>query len=433
MHGRESTSRLLEETIAAWNATPSHFPDLGRRYNLQEQREREAMFESALRSAKARLLQTPGTAAEGAEAFGAIASEVARLACSALDLEDPCVETLLREDFSAVGRDLARAARRFDANVSLDDILQACRNAWTACGLQPLVDEPVHLTPAIFAYSMLYPYSDNYMDDPAVPDETKLCFSSRFRDRLAGDGSEPRDTRETTIWALVSLIESQYSRAGYPQVYDSLLAIHQAQENSLRQIRRHIPVEWSDLQRLTFAKGGASVMADACLAAGSLTRKEARFAFEWGVLLQMADDLQDLPADREGGFATLFGHAAEREPLDFLTNRTLNFGQAATLRLHALPHGAPLLKELLRRNASALLIRAAARSSAVYTRSYLAELEAHSPFRFSFLEEQQEEFAGGTGAHAKLFEALLFSDGQEHEQLCPPLIEADLPCWSFKS
>jgi len=40
------------------------------------------------------------------------------------------------------------------------------------------------------------------------------------------------------IWRLIGLIEEQYVRAEWPRVFDSLLAIHHAQENSLRLLRR---------------------------------------------------------------------------------------------------------------------------------------------------------------------------------------------------
>src|SRR5438270_9186091 len=100
-----------------------------------------------------------------------------------------------------------------------------------------------------------------------------------------------------------------------------------AQEGSIHQLRRDARADNMDLLRLTFAKGGTSVLADAYLAAGSLTESEATFAFNWGVLLQLADDLDDLPLDREHGFVNLFSQAAEQGPLDQLTNRTLNFEQ----------------------------------------------------------------------------------------------------------
>ena len=57
----------------------------------------------------------------------------------------PTLEFLLRDDFSRIGKDLAVRARRLDASVSVSDILQACRNAWTACGLQPLLGQPIRV------------------------------------------------------------------------------------------------------------------------------------------------------------------------------------------------------------------------------------------------------------------------------------------------
>jgi hypothetical protein len=80
-----------------------------------------------------------------------------------LDLQREAVQ-FLADDFLPAGTRLARWARRFDARLSMDDIFQACRNAWTACGLQPLLGERVGITSSILGYSLLYPYSDNYLD-----------------------------------------------------------------------------------------------------------------------------------------------------------------------------------------------------------------------------------------------------------------------------
>ena len=61
----------------------------------------------------------------------------------------------------------------------------------------------MQLTPSIFAYSMLYPYSDNYLDDPSVSREAKLSFSVRFGRRLAGDAVASANPLEATIWRLI--------------------------------------------------------------------------------------------------------------------------------------------------------------------------------------------------------------------------------------
>ena len=118
----------------------------------------------------------------------------------------------------------------------MPDIVQACRNAWTACGLQPLLGEAVGITPSILGYSLLYPYSDNYLDRVDISREAKLRFSERFRDRLRGDSALAEDDREAAIWTLVGLIEEQYPRVDYPEVFDCLLAIHRAQEESIAQL-----------------------------------------------------------------------------------------------------------------------------------------------------------------------------------------------------
>jgi hypothetical protein len=394
-------SDLLGEWLSVWHQTESGLPHLGPSYGSEEQAAREALFDVTLDGIEARVFDT------GPEHDGLVGA-VARLACSALDIDHDRTEALLRDDFSAVARDLATQARHFDPAVTTDDILQACRNAWTACGLQALLGEPPHLTPAIFAYSMLYPYSDNYLDDKNVSSAAKLRFSSRFRLRLAGDELRPANARESIIWRLVSLIEDQWPRRSYPGVYNCLLAIHRAQEKSLQQ-QRAVWISNTNILRLSFGKGGASVLADAFLATGSLSEAEMRFAFGWGVLLQLGDDLQDLESDRERGFHTVFSRAAGKAPLDELTTRALHFASRVMGSMDALPNGPEHLKELLRKNSISLLVAAAGEYPDLYTEAYLRELERYSPLRFAFLKSRKERTARWLGPDTQLIDELLFS------------------------
>src|SRR5581483_2942300 len=106
----------------------------------------------------------------------------------------------------------------------------------------------------------------NYLDEAGISRENKLEFSARFRMRLAGDTMQPANALESLIWRCVETIESQYMRTEYPQVYDSLLAIHRAQQQSIRQLHRNAIsaalTDEIDIVTLTFAKGGSSVLAD---------------------------------------------------------------------------------------------------------------------------------------------------------------------------
>lgn len=332
----------------------------------------------------------------------------------ALRLEDGHVALLLEGGLSSVGTDLARQARRFDPSVSVADIFQATRNAWTACGLQMLLGRAMDLTPSIFAYSMLYPYTDNYLDDPAVSAETKHGFNERFGRRLSGISIATANAHEELIWRLVELIEADYPRAANPAIFESLLSIHRAQVQSIRLLRGASRSNPPDVLRLSFAKGGASVLADGYLAAGTLSPEQARFVFFWGILLQLADDLQDVREDCRDGVLTLFTQSAGREPLDALTSRTLHFGRYTMMLMQQLtPMDCVPLRQLIQRSSLSILIRSAGEAGEFYSQDYLNSLECHSPFRFSFLNERRAQFAKRSGMLVRLFESFLAGDEDE--------------------
>ena len=344
-----------------------------------------------------------------AEAQERVVAVFPRFATVALGLEDAAVH-MLTDRFIPIGTQFAQWARRFDPALPMTDVVQACRNAWTVCGIQPLVGDPMQMTPAIIGYSLLYPYSDNFLDGESISTQRKLAFSARFRDRLCGLPIDARGKHEEVVWAMVRLIEFQYPRRQYPRVYESLLAIHQAQENSIAQSKKSNELALPDVLRLSCAKGGTSVLADACLAHGSLTDGEASFAFNWGVLLQLGDDLQDVQEDIEHGSATLFTRAVKAgEPLDSLVRQLLAFSSRVADQLDGLPHGDPSLKRLLRTSWRSLILMAVARSDQYFTRGFLGEVEVHSPFRFGFLRKRNKRLAGRRGLYRVLFESFLES------------------------
>jgi hypothetical protein len=417
---------LLEESIALWRESPACLPGFERAYTSGEQAAREAQLDAFLESIERELRSLPRTRPERQAARERITRAFARFARAGLDLEDRHLEWLLRGGFSTLGTELARRARRFDPAVSTADILQASRNAWTACALQVLLGGTMHLTAGIFAYSMLYPYTDNYLDSPSVPPEAKLGFSVRFGRRLAGEDVAPENHHEEVIWRLVGLIEGQYDRDGWPQVFESLLKIHHAQQNSIALLGRGTGSRGIDVVRLSFDKGGASVLADGYLAAGALSPQEAQFVFGWGVLLQLADDLQDVREDCRDGMLTVFSEIAGREPLDERTSRALHFGQRVMQWMNGLPgRDCGGLKELIGKSSRSLLVRAAGETPDLYTSGYTAELETHSPFRFAFLNERRKRLASRSGLLSRLFEAFL--EGDEDEPAFPLLPSSLMP------
>jgi hypothetical protein len=376
---------------------------------------REQAWDDCLRAVERELHSPPRTEAARAAFQDRLVATFARFAATALDLEASAIQ-LITHGFLPAGAEFAHRSRRFDAALTMAEILQACRNAWTVYGLQPLLDEPSRITPSIVGYSLLYPYTDNYLDRRDASAQAKRRFCARFRLRLRGEHLPARDAHEAAIWALVAMIESQYPRAQYPQVFDSLLAIHQAQEESIAQLGPDLNPDLNDgractddeILRISCAKGGSSVLADACLARGWLNQQESRAAFDWGALLQLGDDLQDIHEDLRRGSATLFTRAAARRiSLDPLVTQLLNFSQRVGAELDRFPTGTATLKALLRMSWRSLIVAAVANAPQFFSPAFLRELERSSPFRFTFLQARHKKLASRRGLYAAVFSALI--------------------------
>ncbi len=412
---------LVQDTLAEWEECPVCLPSFPKTFTIAEQSIREAHLEEFLKNAESDLRRPPRTQSGRKALRERLTLAFQRFGKAGLDLEDVHLALLLNDGFSALGSQMARWARRFDPTISPADIYQATRNAWTAGGLQMLLGREMVLTPAIFAYSMLYPYTDNYLDNTKIPSQDKRKFSTRIRWRLSGEMIAPDNEQETTLWQLFEMIEGQYPRTDWPQVYASLLTIHQAQENSLRQCGSPQSLSNAEILKLSFEKGGASVLADGHLAAGSLSHEEARFLFGWGVLLQLVDDLQDFRQDRHDGSLTIFTQAAGRIPLDELATHTLSFGQKVMRRMDQMPMRNLALKEMIQKSYISLLLWSAGECPELFTRDFLTELETHTPFRFAAVAARRKQLAKLTGPLTRVFEAFLKEEKDQAVYALPEL------------
>lgn len=415
----------VAHSLDLWNACAGQDLPSATRYTQPEQKKRESAYDEGVRSVEDELQNHPASRSERAAQQNRLIANFGRFATTALGLEDDAVR-MITGDFIPVGTELARWTRRFDPSMTKTDIVQACRNAWTACGLQPILGRQTELTPSILAYSLMYPYSDNYLDRADVSSEAKSQFSARFRQRLRGEVPPPLNQREAALWTLIDMVEDEYPRVSYPQVFDSLLAIHAAQERSLAQLKNGDGSLDAQVLEISCEKGGTSVLADAFLAAGTLSGPEARFAFNWGVLLQLGDDLQDLRDDLRRDSATLFTRAVRRrQPLDALVTQLLAFSDRVAAGMDDLPHATPMLRTLLRMSWRSLIVEAVADLRPLFTRRFLRELEPTSPFRFKFLRRRHKRLMKRQGMYESLFDVLIEDHDDEPARL--PLPE----CRSF--
>ncbi len=396
--GRTNTMELAH-TLAAqvkdqWWAYGTQIPPLGPVYSNVEKKQRERRLSTCL-SELSNELKRPAlelqATAEKRTRQDRLTDLAAEFAEAAFNLEDRHIEALRSYGFIEVTREFVRQARLFDPSISNSDIFQASRNAWSMNFFQLLLGLPVEVTPSVLAYSLLYPYTDNYLDNPAIPARAKAAFSQRFRQRLEGQALQAADAQEDKIFALVRMIENQFERVRYPEVFSSLMSIYHAQTNSLSMLHPDASPYEIDVLGLGIEKGGASVLADGYLVAGSLTPSQIYFMYHYGAFTQLLDDLEDVFQDMNSGIMTVFSQTALHWPLDASTNRTMAFGLQFLDLLDDFDRpGLEPFKEVLRMSILPVLIDAAGQAGRLYTRAYLQQLEEHFPFRFSFLKETRK-------------------------------------------
>ena len=403
---------LLARFTARWWATETSLPSLGPARTPAERRACEEHLGQFTNTLLNQAKHPPYTPAERQALQSHLEPQVSKFFKIAFGLTDRHIEAFRTYRFIEAASEFARQATQFDPEISSDDIFQACRNVWSMNLMQLLFGLPVEVTPAVFAYSMLYPYTDNYLDDPRVSAETKHAFNHRFRQRLEGQSVAPANDHEQTIYKLVGMIESAFERPRYPQVYESLLAIHTAQGRSLALQRGAVSPYEVDALGICFEKGGTSTLADAYLVAGELTETQREFAFYYGCVTQLVDDLEDVQSDAQSGIMTIFAQTAGRWPLDAITNRALRFSLEMVESMEMFDTaGLEPLKEMVQVSLRPLFIDSVGRAKQYYSRLYLREAEAHFPFRFDYLYQQRKKLYQHKAAWNRLVEIVFSENG----------------------
>ncbi|HKI88637.1 MAG TPA: hypothetical protein VKA38_06390 [Draconibacterium sp.] len=381
---------FVKHFIEIWEKSPVGLPQFEVKYANEEQQEREKQFVvfqqkmNALKSVKkTESLRNGDPGKTFFPMFKAFLKNV-------FDFEQDQLEIILSDKFKDVSKDFFYKARAFGPELSPENIYQGMRNVWIMNGIQLMMDIQVEITPSIFGYSMIYPYSDNFLDDPNISTFQKQQFSDRFSCRLHGQCEVPMNHTEQQLFKLVSMFEQQYPRALFPKVYESLYAIQQGQTNSLKLMKTNT-ISDSQVKHIAFEKGGASVLADGYLVAGRLTEKQEQALFGYGVYLQLLDDIQDIKEDLEADTCTMFSFPGGKKLNEFV-NKTIHFGRAALEEMQCF-EGAEMstFLRLMNRSIETMIIESVGMNPAYYSDDYLKELEKHSPIRFEFIRKRRSQ------------------------------------------
>jgi hypothetical protein len=399
--------RLRNTFVTIWDAADPRCTIDGPAYSASAHARNETKLAAFVDVLEAESRRAPRCDPRDGESERRVLASFAGFASSTLGWQRPCLEGLLGCGFREALRAFPVHARRFDPALPVADIYQAARNALTMFCLQSLLGIPVALTPAALGYSLLYPYTDNLLDDPRLDTASKRAFGRRFGDRLRGQDVTPAGDREARIFDLVGLIETQYARGSNPVVFDNLLAIHDAQMRSLALVSRApLPDSRTSID-IAIEKGGTSVLADGYLVAGSLSPAQAECIFGLGVFLQLRDDLEDVVDDGKAGVMTVFS-ARGGGRLDEPTSRTLAIGAAVLDRLSSFDAAqAGPVRDIMASSLQLTIVDAAASFPARYGAPYLAALERRSPFRFASLARHRSRLSRANGSLTGLLERWL--------------------------
>ena len=330
---------------------------------------------------------------------------------NALKYSDNEIAIISKTGFLEGTKKFMTMARRFDPRVKIEDVFQASRNLWIVNSLQIMLGEKVEVTPSVFAYSMLYPYSDNYLDDPAVSKSEKIAFSNRFRLKLQGRIVCPINEREKTIFDLVEMIESDWDRSSYPGVYESLLAIHDAQTRSIILMNDKEGLTERELLSICIEKGGTSVLADGYLINGKLTPEQEYFCFGFGTFLQFVDDIQDLHEDSTTGLETNFTRSANSGTLEKDVNRTISFAHHVLQDVYCFPaDNLNHMQGLMIKSIHFLIIEAVGLNDKLFSDEYVQQFEKQAVFSYDFIKQRRNRMESNRLSFMRKIESMIFEE-----------------------
>ena len=372
-----------------WLETDSTFPEFARSYTWKQKLELEREATDLLDRITKDQQNGNGDRKKMKEILEQSGDEIVRL-CGSAGLY---VDKGFTDGFDHATKMFLRQVKKFDPDLKPENVYQAMRNIWIANSLQALMNLKMDCTAPLFAYSMLYPYSDNVNDDAGLSVAEKISMNQNFRRWLEGKSCAFKNETEQKIYLLVKMIEEQFPREKFPGVFQSLLGIFNAQIKSLIQQKRHHSNHGVDILDISFEKGGTSVLADGYLIRGDLKEELEGFCFGYGAFLQFADDIQDVDDDQQNGHQTIFTQLAEKNVLDPMANKLFNY-MIRVVDLHLSDPAFQRLRELILKNCFFMVQEAIGKTTQFYSPEFIQAIEQHFPFAFPYFQGVKKRLKG---------------------------------------
>jgi len=274
--------------------------------------------------------------------------------------------------------------RRFAPELPMEGIAQAIRNYIVYAMFNEIHQLKPGFCMAGFGYSMLYPFTDNYIDSPEYSDMEKRKYNRIIRDKIEGKEVTPLTLHQKKTCELLSAIESEYPRESDPTIFTLLLMMLEAQEDSLRQQNKSEPLSLSERLDISLCKGGLSVLIDRFLVKKEITESDLAFYLGFGFFLQLADDLQDIKDDSLQGHQTILTMDLRCEQEEKTANKTLHFMHRISKDFQA---DNDVFMDFIVSNCYQLIYSSIIGSREFFSQAYLDRLERYFPVTYPFLEK----------------------------------------------
>ena len=182
----ELVADLVASHQSIWDGIDATFFEIGTVFDDEQKVAAAGLSGKLLGDLEEHLVRFPRSATRRSSWREAGFEMLRRFAGSCLQYSSAEQELLFDQQFQQATCDFVEQAQAFDPTIAVENLFQALRNVWIMNSIQTLLGQQVRLTRSVFAYSMLYPCTDNVLDDDARTEYDKHEFNDWVERRING-------------------------------------------------------------------------------------------------------------------------------------------------------------------------------------------------------------------------------------------------------
>ena len=285
-----------------------------------------------------------------------------------------------------------RATREYDKNITASQIWQALRNYLIFGMIVAMTGEKQTFHDAIMGFSLLYPYTDNYIDDTTISGKDKDAFNRMIYDTLRGADPSVTDALQRKTKQCVEMCRNYRGGSCKEEASKLCLLMLDAQAKStafMGMTEKDYETKKAEILDMLAYKGGMSVLIDYFFSVPEMDEKGIIFYRQFGLLLQMADDIQDIGDDLKSETPTFFSEVGSVAERDANLYQLMHFTREI---FEAYDSGEYPVRRFMLRNCLILYMSAVLRSEAFFSEELKAGLEPYLPFRTEFASRLEKDF-----------------------------------------